>query len=349
MSDQRNIFALCDTEFEYACRFMEYLNQNRGIPFEVHAFTSTEEFIHFARENKVEILLISEKAMVSEIKYLPINQIMILSEGAESLEFCEFPNVYKYQASDLVIREVFSCYGQNLADSGSGPRPGKTKLKTLGIFSADNQSWKKLFALTLAQVLAKERNVLYLDLEAFSILPHLLDRECEGGLSEILYLARQEKKALTVRLKSMVQKIQAIDYLPPVQRQEDLQQAGEKDWLWLIRSLTTESDYDFLILDLGAGIGDMGQLLRLCDRIYIPLAEHPLEQAKYLRFLKLLGWEKDEVENMFCPVLFSETKQETFSLPKQVFGKSGPGNLEGLIWGSGGDFVRQLIREEKIL
>lgn len=44
---------------EYARNFMEYLNQKRNIPFEVHAFSSAEMFLEFAKNNETEILKIS--------------------------------------------------------------------------------------------------------------------------------------------------------------------------------------------------------------------------------------------------------------------------------------------------
>ena len=69
---------------EYARNFMEYLNQKRNIPFEVHAFSSAEMFLEFAKNNETEILLISDKAMKEEIRRYPIRQIVILSEGVHS-------------------------------------------------------------------------------------------------------------------------------------------------------------------------------------------------------------------------------------------------------------------------
>ena len=63
---KKSVFAVCDTEMEYARNFMEYLNQKRNIPFEVHAFSSAEMFLEFAKNNETEILLISDKAMKEE-------------------------------------------------------------------------------------------------------------------------------------------------------------------------------------------------------------------------------------------------------------------------------------------
>ena len=48
---KKSVFAVCDTEMEYARNFMEYLNQKRNIPFEVHAFSSAEMFLEFARDS----------------------------------------------------------------------------------------------------------------------------------------------------------------------------------------------------------------------------------------------------------------------------------------------------------
>ena len=45
---RRAVLAVCDVEEAYARNFMEYLNQRKGIPFEIHAFTSAETLCAFA-------------------------------------------------------------------------------------------------------------------------------------------------------------------------------------------------------------------------------------------------------------------------------------------------------------
>ena len=68
---KKNVFAVCDTEIEYAYNFMEYLMQKKNIPFEIQAFTSPEVLTDFARNHEIEILLISDKAMNEEIQKHP--------------------------------------------------------------------------------------------------------------------------------------------------------------------------------------------------------------------------------------------------------------------------------------
>ena len=65
---ERNIFAVCDLDVDYAYHFMEYLSKKKNIPFEVRVFTSAAGFREYVKEHPVELLLISEKAMNSEIR-----------------------------------------------------------------------------------------------------------------------------------------------------------------------------------------------------------------------------------------------------------------------------------------
>ena len=65
---KKNIFAVCDLEVDYAFNFMDYLNQKRNLPFEIQAFTTAESLLAYGKENHIELLLISDKAMRKEVR-----------------------------------------------------------------------------------------------------------------------------------------------------------------------------------------------------------------------------------------------------------------------------------------
>ena len=111
---ERNIFAVCDLDVDYAYHFMEYLSKKKNIPFEVRVFTSGAGFQEYVKEHPVELLLISEKAMNSEIREAKIGQILILSDGVVSKGYEEYPSIYKYQSSNQVIREALEHYGEGV-------------------------------------------------------------------------------------------------------------------------------------------------------------------------------------------------------------------------------------------
>ena len=90
---------------------MDYLNQKKNIPFEIQVFTAVENLIAYGKKTRIELLLISGRAMCREVRELDIGKIIILSEGVHSPELDTYPSVYKYQSSSDVIREVMECYG----------------------------------------------------------------------------------------------------------------------------------------------------------------------------------------------------------------------------------------------
>ena len=114
---KKQIFAVCDLEAEYACNFMDYLNQKKNIPFEIQAFTSVESLVAYVKKNPVELLLISSEAMCREVGELDIGKIVILTEGSKPKELEKYTGVYKYQASSDVVREVMACYGAGEGNS----------------------------------------------------------------------------------------------------------------------------------------------------------------------------------------------------------------------------------------
>ena len=97
--------------------------------------------------------------------------------------------VYKYQASDDLLREVMSWYRPQeipVLMTAAGRRSRIT-----GVYSPIGRCGKTSFALTLGQVLAREEKVLYITLEEFSGLSALTGTVYTGGLSDLLYYYTQ--------------------------------------------------------------------------------------------------------------------------------------------------------------
>ena len=184
---KKNIFAVCDLEVDYALNFMDYLNQKKNIPFEIQAFTTVESLIAYGKKTHIELLLISGKAMCRQIREMDIGKIVILSEGVHPPELDQYPSVYKYQSSSEVIREVMACYG---AEKAVEPVPFPVLKKTTeiyGVYSPIGRCLKTSFALTLGQVLAREKAVLYINLEEYSGFDELMGKSFAHNLSDLLY------------------------------------------------------------------------------------------------------------------------------------------------------------------
>ena len=333
---KRNIFAVCDLEVEYAVNFMEYLNRRKNLPFEIQAFTSVESLGNFAAAQHIELLLISARAMCREVREMDIGKVIILSEGTLPQEMDLYPSVYKYQPSSQILREVMSCYGK-----GEESRPllfpvMKRNTQILGVYSPLKRCLKTSFALTLGQILAREKAVLYLNLEEYSGFEELTGTSPQNGMSDLLYYVRQREKNLVLRVNSLVCSVNNLDYIPPVHTPWDIREAPWEDWEWLLSELERNSGYEVLILDIGTEMDEIFRLLDRCSRIYMPVLSDKVSLAKLSQYENLVRvWD--------FPQILEKTVRITPPFHLENGGSGGYDYISRLPWTELGDYVRKLL------
>lgn len=333
---KKSIFAVCDLEASYACNLMDYLNERRTTPFEVQAFTNISSLESFARENEIEILLISTRAMCNEIRELPIKRTIILSEGEPLQDLEEYPFVYKYQSSDQILSEVMEYYVEDHPQAHMLAM-GAKHTKVYGIYSPIGRTRKTAFALAMGEILAETKQVLYLNFEEFSGFEELFGVSYKTDLSDLIYFARQKEGGLVYKLNSVIQTFHELQYIPPAMSPADIRDVSGEEWLGFIREIMSYREYDVIILDLSNQVDEIFQILKECDRIYMPVQDDMISQAKLLQYEKLLHML--ELEDL-------ESKTKRLRLPVQPLQKE-TGNLtQQLVWGEMGSFVRRLLWEE---
>lgn len=336
---KKQIFAVCDTEAEYARNFMDYLNRKKNMPFEVQAFTSAESLIAFAGKNHIELLLISAEAMCREIQEMDIGKVVILTEGVQPPELSGYAGVYKYQASSQVVREVMARYGEEKAVLPLQSPALKKETEILGIYSPLGRCLKTSFALTLGQILAKEKTVLYLNLEEYSGFEELFGQSFPGTLSDLLYFVRQGENSLSVKISGIVQNAGTLDFIPPVQSPLDIRGTPWQDWACLIQEIVLHTSYEVLILDIGNGIDEVFQLLDMCRTVYMPVRSDKISVCKILQFEKLL-------QLLDYSQILSKTVK--MKLPFYSGIQQGDFRAEQLVWSELGDYVREMVRKGQV-
>ena len=333
---KKQIFAVCDLEADYARNFMEYLNRRNNLPFEVQAFTSVESLVAYAQKTHVELLLISVDAMCREVRELDIGKVVILTEGSRPEELDMYAEVYKYQSSAEIIREVMACYGEE-RDVFSIQSPAlKKKTEFLGVYSPLGRCLQTSFAWTLAQILSEERTVLYLNMEEYSGFEELMHQKFSCTLSDLLYYVRQKSPGIILKLNSMIQNVGKLDFVPPVQLPEDIRETAWKDWEYLFQELILHGSYDVIVIDMGNGTEELFQLLELCKFIYMPVCTDPISQSKLQQF-----------ENLLDTRGYSHLLEKTVKMNLPFYETSGNADYpESLIWSPLGNYVRELLGKE---
>lgn len=279
-----HILAVCDSEVEYTCQLAEYLNHQKGFPFQVQLFTSTKTLRQFTNKQPLAVALISEEDYEEELKELPIDHLVLLGEGKEKEEGLK--TLYKYQSSQSLTRELLEW----VAREGVIGRPqmGGPGLKMIAIYSPIGRCLKTSFSFVLGQVLGKKHKVLYLNMESYSGLGQLLQKEFSNDMSELIYYLQNTKEKFAYRMSSMIEQVGGVDILPPFDSFLDFTSVSKEEWIQLFQEIEKGSEYEYLILDLSDAIQGLFDILRLCDVVYTIDREDGFSKAKIDQYQEVL-------------------------------------------------------------
>jgi hypothetical protein len=330
--DMKNkIIAICDGEASYAYSLADYFNQKNSIFFS-EAFTSENSILEYAAQNFVDIMLITDRMSIELLNKNNIGLLVLLSEY-EAMKVV--PNqlaVYKYQSAATILKSIMNYY----AEKDDEPLAMLHKnCNIIGVYSPVKRSLKTSFCLTLGQILAKEKAVLYINMEEYSGFSSVLGQEYKADLSDVIYYLRQDKSNILIKLEGIVESLNQLDYIPPVASPMDIREVKKEEWQRLFREIRRNSKYEIIVIDFGEGVDGLLELLSECQQVYMPIRGDYISNAKIEQFEKLLtrtgyGELNLHIKKIKLPYHNSFGNKECYA--------------EQLIWSELGDFVRQLAR-----
>lgn len=293
------ILAVCDDEFRYAVKLMESFCEKKNLGFQVHVFSGVNELEHFARKNQLEILLITGRLMSEKIQHFNIGKIILLSDGEVYEMFSDYDTIYKYQSAEKILKEIL-CYYAEYARPATGMFSGKKEFEVYGVYSPVGRCGKSALARALAGKYGKHKRTLLLDLQSFSAYPEQLSEGELWDLADIIYFLRQGKKTFLYKLGSIVRSREFYDYILPMKAPGDIRSVTLAEWTELLEKLSTDSDYQTIILDFGNDISGLFGLLNQCTKIYVPMLLDEDSKRKMRNFEIILGDENFEkvIESM---------------------------------------------------
>lgn len=332
---RQKIFAICDTEEAYALRLTEYMLEKVRLPYTLHLFTKVEELQKFAQREEIEILLIAESAlqMLKEeyIRRQVANLFILQENDAQRRE--DLGCISKFQSPEKIVEALFETV-VDIPDWNRGSVAQDMDAKLIGIYSPVKRCLQTSFALTMGQILAKEHKTLYFNFENYSGFGQMLKREYPMDMADLMYLFKCGRDKLFLRLPSLVQNINGLDYVPPVQSRAGTREVTGQQWLELFGDMSGIGQYEYIILDLDDGMEGLFDLLRNCHKIYTITRDDSFAAAKISQYEQLLKFNRlDEIAE--------KTVKCRFPLFKEV-----PVDLQMMTHGELAGYVRAIIRED---
>lgn len=333
---KQKIFAICDMEEAYALRMAEYVLEKIRLPYALHLFTRVNELEKLMEQEEIEILLIAESALellCAEYVRQQVAQMFILQEN--DLRENKFPASYisKFQSPEKIISAIIE-QSDGIVDWRSIGTQTETEVKLIGIYSPVKRCMQTSFALTMGQMLAREHRALYFNLESYSGFGQMLGREFLADVTDVMYYFRCDKDKLALHLPAIIQNINGLDYIPPMQSQTELWETDGRQWLELCKSIAEIGQYEYIILDLDDGMSGLFDLLKECYRIYTITREDSFAAAKLNQYEQILKFYELE-----------EIADKTVKCRLPIF-KEVSVNLELMTHGELAGYVKAIIRED---
>lgn len=322
-------------EEAYALRLTEYILEKVRLPYALHLFTRVEELQKFIQREEIEILLIAENALQKlreEYIRQQISQIFVLQEddSAKREDMC---CINKFQSPDKIVEVLFESI-TDLSDWSFDSTMPDVSVKLIGVYSPVKRCLQTSFALTLGQILAKEHRALYINFESYSGFGQMLRREFAMDMMDLMYYFRCAKDKLPLRLPSIIQNINGLDYIPPAQSYVGVREANGVQWLELCEYIAGIGQYEYIILDLDDGMEGLFDLLKRCHKIYTITKDDSFAVAKISQYEQILKF--NELEE-----IAEKTVKCRFPTFKEV-----PLNLELMTHGELAGYVKAIVRED---
>ena len=323
------ILVIFDQEEDYAIRLSEYLRKKGNMPFQIQVFTKKEIFQKFNKKYKIDILMIAEASFFQEANEIKaLCKVLLTDRGKCEME--GFSAIRKYQSSDKIWKEIV-----RLCDVESSLLfSERKKTNIIGIYTPIGRCLQTSFALLLGQMLAKKKNVLYLNFEPFAGYGRFIKSNGKEELTNLMYFISNAKDKFFPQFQSSIRSVNGMDYIPPAYSFIDLSIITAEQWIMLIDIIITECSYDYLILDLSDNLQGLLQILENCDNVYTITRDDGISMAKINQYEKLVS------ETEYCGII-EKTKRFRFPEFRNI-----PFEMEQLPFCELAKYVKSIIKED---
>lgn len=299
----RKRMLLCDTDERYVNHLAEYLIAQEEFPFALWYYTQIHEMLDFLHEEEVFLLLIQEEIYQEIGNCAHAENVFLLttdtekctqSLGAmrESITNAEYRAkmtryIYKYQSAEEIMMTIYHCCTETIQIPSRVAASDTCKL--IGFFSPIARCLQTTVSMTMSQMLAKQKKVLYLNFEGCSSY-HSTQTGLSFDLSDLVYYYLNSRDKFLYRLSTMTQNVNGAHLIPPARTYMDIHNIKPEEWCNMLVTIRDSSLYDVIVLDLSRETGGIFEILELCEIIYSVITKDTISVNKITQYQKMLDF-----------------------------------------------------------
>ncbi len=287
------ILAICDKETVFTEILAEYLRKKYRSELEIEAFSDVEKLLSMAAQKEITLCLIGEGMLESgQLEELLTHTEHIIFLSGKRKKDC----IFKYQSVEQLTKDLlFLCSEKEIMFLEEHSFwSGSKNIEVKAFYSPVHHIMQSCLALTMGQLLAKDKKVLYLNFEPYSGFESMMQKTYKHNLMDLFFFLKEDKGKFRLRMESMTETVGGLDYIPPVFCYPDMEDVDIFLWQKLLRRIMEELDYEILILDLCEQTRGVFSMLEISSEIYTCVADDGLIRAKTEQYENLLRHMKKE-------------------------------------------------------
>lgn len=301
--------AICTKDREYVERLVDYFNAHYYERFIWNLYTDIEYLQNLTETGSVDILLLGEEYRNDEVSIeLPLTKDCIkawlVEHDLDSDDNEKEYMVIKYQPAENINRKLLEIYSQKSNINYTGVFYNGAETVLYAFVSPRGGSGTSTAAIAAAKKFAQKDNVLYLNLESISGADLIFEGK-NRGLEEIIFSLKKKRKALELKLESLVEKDKSgVFFFKGCDNAVKLGELNEQDIRDLLSAIVKSGRYDKVIMDIGNSVmpRDLAAL-GISDRIIIVTENNNIAAVKLERYLETLRVAEQIMNVEICPRL----------------------------------------------
>lgn len=236
----------------YSSRLISALTSRHAEEFEMFSFTEAGIAFKESRSQRLDVLLVEEQDAFDVSSAPDHLYIVYLVESRDIETVGQSPVIFKYQKTELIVKQIWSLYAEVIDSSRSVNKKSDSDCKIIGFASPCGGCGSSTMAAVCAVDLAKHnKRVMYLNLEKISSADVCFRGDGMQNLSDIILTLKGKKANLAMKIEACLrQDSHGVAFFSESNQILDMYEMSTDEQVELIQALLDSGMFDYLILDL---------------------------------------------------------------------------------------------------
>lgn len=304
----KRILAIRTEEEEYGEELAKQFNRKTDWVFHSLVFTDEQLYRDFEENNRIDMLLCDENLLKkAETPYCADSICMLTECGFALEEEGEYPAIFKYQASEQIMKEILKNYGKRQENLASVLPERQGRRRIYSIISPVGGSHSSTFALALAYYFSLGEKTLFISLDPFFSLPGEEKHPKEKNLSDLIYYLEQTQgKDMLSQLRGATVSKGNLDCISGVSHWFDLCDMNPSHMSAILDAIYSAECYSSIVFDVGITGQAIMEIFLVSDTIFVPVGTDFASTSKYKewrRQIQFVGQAQllDKVKEIYLP------------------------------------------------